>query len=1192
MDKLTAIKIKHPNGQYSDPILLSVKADNVQYDDTRGLKDKIQEMESRVNDILTPTPGSTSFDQEIEDARKGADIDPATGERIDYGSLYSSITTQHEKSLNTVLVRKTQPTERENKLWIDKSTSGDDEVQILTIDDLDIIAPIYNENSTYATGDYVVYDGSLYRCNTDIETAETWTVAHWTGTNISEKLIDIDKTLTVADMAADAEVVGDEIADLKSAFATLMKSENFDFSVLDLNTFIINNKNKWAGAGSGGQGRSYLIPVNNAKRLILTTNSTSGTRIAFLKNDSHNIGETPDYSDAYTESISISTADTEYEYIIPSDTNYIYVTAITSTGSVITPTVVFEYVTTDTTLTESNIPADAKIVGENLSTLEGNLKSTIEYSNDVIGTEIGLIPYTAWEPGSISTNVDPIDINTVTPGTQSRWLHIVIPCVQGDIFNLNISKGSVNARPYAIIDVNGNILDIASMNTINMKVAATAANAAYVVCNVRLDEGLGLHEVSKGAKKVTALESNLAELESNLAELESNLAGLESNLAGLESVVKPKTTLSKINDHLYEIKPEKESGFIQYKNEDGSIVPTTDEFIGTDFLAAPKYLCLNFRDTTTRIMVYFFDKVNEQYVPRWDVLKLEASTHILNYLAFRNSRNRVIEIPEGLYIKICVAVEGDYSIYGWDGIHFGGEISGETYGPYLINESTGKYTLHTFVNSNTFFTVSGKAKQIIMKDAMAVSIFGRDANGDYEKLSYAGTENPFIQVFDVPAGYEWISVSATIGVEYDKYADGHPDQNNLNTPTNLNDYVSVVNGVNISTRPYGRAADVFDVAEKIVNIKWRNLQTTRIANDDSATNDYNKFRRQAWYTGIPYSSEWMSVHWFGWHISKHTFLNATNDLGSRFYAETDRKGNSYGYGLVCSTFTGLCEGWPVPFVNYSMLHEPSLHSQITNQPLIGSTTQHVGAGHCVLPESVGQNSNNDYDFYTIYECVSPLTLRRTNYSFKGKTGNTVRAWGYMRDFIRAYTHDNASPGTTPYNITDGSITGGTARPYCGDRGVLTSATGVKINIYDANATTLYLQKCTYNKSTKVFTPTGAAQSIAISAGETQITVDPTLLIDNSFYAVYTDADNTPEYFEYHIVETETYSTNGSFAFSRNDFWYICFWETDTAEGKTEIIPVSDDYSAYYEAYHPQGNSGTMFFKGILGAYCTTVIYQD
>lgn len=42
------------------------------------------------------------------------------------------------------------------------------------------IAGTYSASKTYAVGDYVWYDGSLYRCTTAITTAEAWTSGHWT----------------------------------------------------------------------------------------------------------------------------------------------------------------------------------------------------------------------------------------------------------------------------------------------------------------------------------------------------------------------------------------------------------------------------------------------------------------------------------------------------------------------------------------------------------------------------------------------------------------------------------------------------------------------------------------------------------------------------------------------------------------------------------------------------------------------------------------------------------------------------------------------------------------------------------------------------------------------------------------------------------------------------------------------------
>ena len=38
----------------------------------------------------------------------------------------------------------------------------------------------YNAEGTYSVGDFVVYSNVVYKCNTAIGTAETWTPAHWT----------------------------------------------------------------------------------------------------------------------------------------------------------------------------------------------------------------------------------------------------------------------------------------------------------------------------------------------------------------------------------------------------------------------------------------------------------------------------------------------------------------------------------------------------------------------------------------------------------------------------------------------------------------------------------------------------------------------------------------------------------------------------------------------------------------------------------------------------------------------------------------------------------------------------------------------------------------------------------------------------------------------------------------------------
>lgn len=67
-------------------------------------------------------------------------------------------------------------------------------------------AAAYSSSAKYAVGDYVFYNGALYRCISAISTAEAWTAAHW-----------------------EAAVLGDDVGDLKSAIddiATFTEGKN------------------------------------------------------------------------------------------------------------------------------------------------------------------------------------------------------------------------------------------------------------------------------------------------------------------------------------------------------------------------------------------------------------------------------------------------------------------------------------------------------------------------------------------------------------------------------------------------------------------------------------------------------------------------------------------------------------------------------------------------------------------------------------------------------------------------------------------------------------------------------------------------------------------------------------------------------------------------------------------------------
>lgn len=65
--------------------------------------------------------------------------------------------------------------------WLEYSDAIDNSCE-------DMISDQYDPTSTYAVGDYCIYNNTLYRCNTAITTAEAWNSAHWTATTIAAEL--------------------------------------------------------------------------------------------------------------------------------------------------------------------------------------------------------------------------------------------------------------------------------------------------------------------------------------------------------------------------------------------------------------------------------------------------------------------------------------------------------------------------------------------------------------------------------------------------------------------------------------------------------------------------------------------------------------------------------------------------------------------------------------------------------------------------------------------------------------------------------------------------------------------------------------------------------------------------------------------------------------------------------------------
>ena len=77
-----------------------------------------------------------------------------------------------------------------------------------------IIAPLYSTSNTYKIGDYVNYNGTIYKCNTDITTAEAWNSSHWDLTNVTNEIETInDKTEVLTDVGLPFKTLVDNSSD-------------------------------------------------------------------------------------------------------------------------------------------------------------------------------------------------------------------------------------------------------------------------------------------------------------------------------------------------------------------------------------------------------------------------------------------------------------------------------------------------------------------------------------------------------------------------------------------------------------------------------------------------------------------------------------------------------------------------------------------------------------------------------------------------------------------------------------------------------------------------------------------------------------------------------------------------------------------------------------------------------------------
>ena len=148
------------------------------------------------------------------------------------------------------------------------------------------IAPTYSSSSTYAVGDYVMYNAQLYKCNTAITTEEAWTGAHWTQVPLAN---DIKADLSETNerfkplVTIDATAISDDLAEIlqwkqgsisstgvPTTSSTRIYSSMFSMDGYDSITVSCNDGYKFALEQYDSDGNFvYEVPFQTAQKAII-----------------------------------------------------------------------------------------------------------------------------------------------------------------------------------------------------------------------------------------------------------------------------------------------------------------------------------------------------------------------------------------------------------------------------------------------------------------------------------------------------------------------------------------------------------------------------------------------------------------------------------------------------------------------------------------------------------------------------------------------------------------------------------------------------------------------------------------------------------------------------------------------------------------------------------------------------------
>lgn len=772
------------------------------------------------------------------------------------------------------------------------------------------------------------------------------------------------------------------------------------------------------------------------------------------------------------------------------------------------------------------------------------------------------------------------NIIIVEKGVPDFWFEKNHAISAFDTYTYNGTEHTLSATAGGITIGGAHILetDYTVIEGFSLSASASAQEAKGYA--ERAEEAGASAENSEASAENSATEAQTANTEAQTARIETQTARDEARYL----VNSLKDECADITDGHFKAIPYSFDTRGNYYQETNGVISIRGTLPSSGIMPAPKNLCLDFgqdsnADSTkgAKCFLYFYEKKESgEYELTFNVLDRSTANGIKNFIGASNMESRMIrDIPDNTYMEICKD-EGMVELYGWDGEAFGMDVCASCSFPTTTKDEAWLYE-----QGGSGITVHGKAKHIISNGAAMKLVHGYK-NGDLSVLS--GTTKHY---FKFPDGYDYFRIRIEPNTANGKYK---------TLSGNVRDLFNVVAKAT-EENPISNAVKVIENCDLVCSLAWTPQKNFIV--DKNTSIDFNA---NVEYNGLLYSGDWEKAHFVGWHVTPHTFINAMNDIDSIAYKETageNEKKQPY-YGIVCSAFATMCDGWEYPQTNAGFFYDPEIEKYYSHKPPLGQIYTDIST-HCVIPCGITQIGKDS--IVSAYESFKPISAKTTRfmsiaYQDIWHWWNSAAGLDYYNNY--GYVVHNpkakADMSTVPYlKFAEAQITNGNARPYKGDKSVYTSDDKtVKINIKKANAKVLCLKKDGV-----------LIESITID-GASEVDVKE-YLPTSGIYSVYTDNDTKEESFEYVTVTPIYYEITGnSLTFydnkgnTTNDFWYadchfagIHYFQNGVDENgnptyEKRNVSVPANANGNYSKWFTNGNTITevnaIFKKGSYGAY--------